>query len=371
MKSVWQESIERNEFSTLNGDAKTKVLIVGGGIAGILTAYFLQKEGVPYILVEKGKICGLTTGNTTAKITYQHGLIYHKILKSYGTDVAKMYLEAGKTAFHEYRKLCENIDCDYEIKDNFVYSIDDEKKLEKEMDALSKIGLNADFSTDLPLPFKTAGAVRFSNQAQFNPLKFLFHIAKGLNIYENTFVREINQNTAITNRGKITAEKIIIATHFPFINRHGSYFLKLYQHRSYVVALKGAQNVGGMYVDDENTGLSFRNYKDTLLLGGGGHRTGKQGGNWDELRRFSKENYPHSKEISYWAAQDCMSLDDIPYIGNYSKNTPNLYTATGFNKWGMTSSMVSAMILRDMILGRDNPFEEIFNPLLLRFGCFW
>ena len=273
-----------------------------------------------------------------------------------------MYLEAGKTAFHEYRKLCENIDCDYEIKDNFVYSIDDEKKLEKEMDALSKIGLNADFSTDLPLPFKTAGAVRFCNQAQFNPLKFLFHIAKGLNIYENTFVREINQNTAITNRGKITAEKIIIATHFPFINRHGSYFLKLYQHRSYVVALKGAQNVGGMYVDDENTGLSFRNYKDTLLLGGGGHRTGKQGGNWAELRRFAKENYPHSKEISYWAAQDCMSLDDIPYIGNYSKNTPNLYTATGFNKWGMTSSMVSAMILRDMILGKDNPFEEIFNP---------
>ncbi|MBQ2237291.1 MAG: FAD-dependent oxidoreductase [Clostridia bacterium] len=362
MKSVWQESIERNEFPTLNGDAKTKVLIVGGGIAGILTAYFLQKEGVPYILVEKGKICGLTTGNTTAKITYQHGLIYHKILKSYGTDGAKMYLEAGKTAFDEYRKLCENIDCDYEIKDNFVYSIDDEKKLEKEMDALSKIGFNADFSTDLPLPFKTAGAVRFSNQAQFNPLKFLFNISKGLNIYEDTFVREINQNTAITNRGKITAEKIIITTHFPFINRHGSYFLKLYQHRSYVVALKGAQNVGGMYVDDENTGLSFRNYKDTLLLGGGGHRTGKQGGNWDELRRFSKENYPHSKEISYWAAQDCMSLDDIPYIGNYSKNTPNLYTATGFNKWGMTSSMVSAMILRDMILGKDNPFEEIFNP---------
>ena len=362
MKSVWQESIERNEFPTLNGDAKTKVLIVGGGIAGILTAYFLQKEGVPYILVEKGKICGLTTGNTTAKITYQHGLIYHKILKSYGTDGAKMYLEAGKTAFDEYRKLCENIDCDYEIKDNFVYSIDDEKKLEKEMDALSKIGFNADFSTDLPLPIKTAGAVRFSNQAQFNPLKFLFHIAKGLNIYENTFVREINQNTAITNRGKITAEKIIIATHFPFINRHGSYFLKLYQHRSYVVALKGAQNVGGMYVDDENTGLSFRNYKDTLLLGGGGHRTGKQGGNWDELRRFSKVNYPHSKEVCFWAAQDCMSLDDIPYIGNYSKNTPNLYTATGFNKWGMTSSMVSAMILRDMILGKDNPFEEIFNP---------
>ena len=362
MKSVWQNEKRNMEFPTLNGDAKTKVLIVGGGIAGILTAYFLQKEGVPYILVEKGKICGLTTGNTTAKSTYQHGLIYHKILNSYGPDGAKMYLEAGKAAFHEYRKLCENIDCDYEIKDNFVYSIDDEKKLEKEMDALSKIGLNADFSTDLPLPFKTAGAVRFCNQAQFNPLKFLFHIAKGLNIYENTFVREINQNTAITNRGKITAEKIIIATHFPFINRHGSYFLKLYQHRSYVVALKGAQNVGGMYVDDENTGLSFRNYKDMLLLGGGGHRTGKQGGNWEELRRFAKENYPHSKEISYWAAQDCVSLDDIPYIGNYSKNTPNLYTATGFNKWGMTSSMVSAMILRDMILERDNPFEEIFKP---------
>jgi glycine/D-amino acid oxidase-like deaminating enzyme len=189
-----------------------------------------------------------------------------------------MYLEVGKAAFDEYRKLCENIDCDYEIKDNLVYSLDDEKKLEKEMDALLKIGFNADFSTDLPLPIKTAGAVRFSNQAQFNPLKFLFHIAKGLNTYENTFVREINQNTAITNRGKITAEKIIITTHFPFINRHGSYFLKLYQHRSYVLALENAKNFNGMYVDEDDKGLSFRNYGNITLLGGGGHRTGKDGG---------------------------------------------------------------------------------------------
>ena len=126
--------------------------------------------------------------------------------------------------------------------------------------------------------------------------------------------------------------------------------------------MKNAQNVSGMYVDGKKTGLSFRNYGNFLLLGGGSHRTGKQGGNWAELREFAKNNYPDAKEVTSWAAQDCMSLDEIPYIGNYSKNTPDLYVATGFNKWGMTSSMVSAMILSDMIQGKKNDYAEVFNP---------
>lgn len=362
MKSVWQKSVEIPKFPKLKGDIHTDVLIIGGGISGILTAYFLQKRGVKYVLAEKGRICSGITKNTTAKITFQHGIIYHKILEDSGLQIAQKYLRANETALKMYAELCRNTDCDYEAKDNFVYSTDNRQILENEIRALQKIGYNAEFCESIPLPLKTVGAVKFPNQAQFNPLKFIAAIADGLDIYENTFIREMIDNTAVTDNGRIYAEKVVAATHFPFINKHGSYFLKLYQHRSYVIALENAQNVGGMYVDENRKGLSFRNYNNLLLLGGGGHRTGKDGGNWDELRRFADKAYPDSQEEYFWAAQDCMSLDGIPYIGKYSKRTPNFYTASGFNKWGMTSAMVSAMIISDMITGKKNEFAEVFSP---------
>ncbi|MEE1043615.1 MAG: FAD-dependent oxidoreductase, partial [Clostridia bacterium] len=166
----------------------------------------------------------------------------------------------------------------------------------------------------------------------------------------------------ITNNGKIRADKIIVTTHFPFINNHGGYFLKLYQHRSYVSAFKNVPSFDGMYVDEDKNGMSFRSYDDYMLIGGSGHRTGKQSGAWGDIEAFTKKHYTDAKLSYRWAAQDCISLDGIPYIGNYSKKTPDLYVATGFNKWGMTSSMVSAMILTDMVQGIRNEFAEVFSP---------
>lgn len=362
MRSLWKATASLPEFPELVGDVRTDVLIIGGGIAGILTAYLLHEKGVKYVLVEKGRICSGTTGNTTAKITFQHGLIYDKILKSDGTEAARKYFAANRAAFDKYAELCGKTDCDYEIKDNYVYSTDDRRKLEKEVEALEKIGYIADLCENVPLPVKTVGAVKFPDQAQFNPLKFLSSVAEGLNIYENTFVREMRGNTAVTDKGKIRADTVIAATHFPFINKHGSYFLKLYQHRSYVIALENAQDVNGMYVDECDTGLSFRNYEGLLLLGGGGHRTGKKSGNWAELRAFAAKKYPDSREKHFWATQDCMSLDGIPYIGRYSAKTHGFYVASGFNKWGMTGSMTAAMLLSDMILGKRNGFASVFDP---------
>lgn len=362
MKSIWQET-ELPKFPSLNGDMHTDVLIIGGGIAGILTAYFLQENNINYVLVEKERICNGTTQNTTAKITFQHGLIYHKILKSNGIEASQKYLYAQKAAFDKYAKLCQNIDCDYEVKDNYVYSQNEQSKLANEMKALDKIGYKqAKFYPSLPLPIQTVGAVQFPHQAQFNPLKFISALVKGLNIYEHTCVKEMEKNIAVTDKGRIYAKVVITATHFPFINKHGSYFLKLYQHRSYVIALKDAEKFDGMYVDECRKGFSFRNYQDFLLLGGGGHRTGKEGGNWKELRSLAQKAYPHAKEKFFWAAQDCMSLDDIPYIGKYSKNAPFFYVESGFNKWGMTNSMVAAMIICDIILGKSNDYADVFNP---------
>lgn len=360
-RSLWQER-EIQSFNELNGDKKTDVLIIGGGLAGVLTAYFLEKKGVNYILVEKDKICQKTTANTTAKITLQHGLVYHKLLKSRGFNTTQGYYEANKKALKTYGEICKEIDCDFCVKDNFVYSTKEDNRLEMEMEALSKIGCKAEFLSELPIPVCIKGAVCVPNQAEFHPLKFISEISKNLNIYENTKVLEMIGNTAVTERGKIFAKRVVVATHFPFLNKHGSYFLKLYQHRSYVLALENAKDVKGMYVDEDNSGLSFRNYKNYLLLGGGGHRTGKNGGGKEALRKFKERYYPDAQEIFSWATQDCMSVDSSAYIGKYSASTKNLYVATGFNKWGMTGSMVSAQILSDMLTGKKNEYEEVFNP---------
>ena len=362
MDSIWIENVVRPAFPTMPGSLKTDVLIIGGGMAGLLCAHMLKKAGVDCILVEAKKICDGTTCDTTAKITLQHGLIYDKLIRQFGQEKAHMYLQAQQKALREFSRLCQNIACDYEKQDSFVYSVNDRAKIEKEITALNSLGCKARFSNGEVMPFPVAGAVGVKNQAQFHPLKFAFEITKNLPIYENTKVLELAPGKVLTNRGQISCKKIIVATHFPLLNKHGSYYLKLYQHRSYVLALEGAQKVDGMYVDEDKKGLSFRNYGDYLLLGGGSHRTGKEGGNWRELEAFTRIHYPSAWIAEKWATQDCMSLDSVPYIGQYSKNTPDLYVATGFNKWGMTSSMVAAMILTDLVQGRENEYAPVFSP---------
>ena len=356
MQSVWNTTAELPRFPSLDKEIKVKVLIIGGGMSGLLTAYFLHHQGVDYALVEKSRLMGGTSGNTTAKLTAQHGLIYHKLKDPAG------YLRANLDALQEYERLCSKIKCNYHKRDNYVYSVDNRQKLEQELEILHRIGYPASYVKKLPLPIQTAGAVCFPGQAEFHPLQFAAELAKDLHIYENTAVLQMIGNTAITEKAKIRADKVIVATHFPFINKHGSYFLKLYQHRSYVLALKNAQDLNGMYVDDNKTGLSFRNYNEYLLLGGGGHRTGQQGGNWNELRNFVHHYYPKAKEVCFWSAQDCMSLDDMPYIGEYSMFSKGLYVACGFNKWGMTGSMVAAMLLSDLVTEKKNEYAQLFNP---------
>ena len=360
--SIWTQTARFPRFEPLKQDLKTDVLVIGGGIAGLLCAYLLDQAGVAYALVEAEQICGGITKDTTAKITVQHGLIYDQLVRTFGLEKARMYLHINQQALEKYRALSQTIDCDFHDRSSAVYSMNDRRKIEKEVESLLKLGFPAKFTSELPLPFSVAGAVCFEGQAQFHPLKFLSTIARKLHIFENTRVLELMPGAAVTQHGTIKAEKIIVATHFPFLNKHGSYFLKLYQHRSYVLALKNTPEVRDMYVDESDTGLSFRSYGELLLLGGGGHRTGKKGGGWAELEAFAHQHYPNAQVAERWATQDCITLDNVPYVGQYSKHTPNLYVTTGFNKWGMTSAMASAMLLVDLVLGNENPCAELFSP---------
>ena len=249
-----------------------------------------------------------------------------------------------------------------ETKPAFVYTTGSTEKLEKELRALERIGAKAGYRDSLPLPFAVTGAIEFEDQAQFHPLLLAAGIAAGLTIYEHTPARGFEGNTVYTDKVRIEAKKILIATHFPIINKHGGYFLKLFQDRSYVLALENAPDPAGMFIGAESCGPSIRSSGDLLLFGGGAHPTGKKGGGYAELEALARSCYPGARIKYRWAAQDCMSLDGIPYIGRYGKNTPELYVATGFNKWGMTSSMVSAMILSDLLLERENPYAKVFSP---------
>jgi glycine/D-amino acid oxidase-like deaminating enzyme len=208
MTSIWQKTAELPTFPSLEKDIKTDVLIIGGGQAGILTAYKLKEKGVNCIVVEKDRICQKVTGNSTAKITSQHGFCYSKIIKSNGFESAKMYLHANELALREYEKLCKNIPCDFEKKDNFVYTLENMKLIDDELEALWKMGFDAEFQDKLPLPIKPIGAIKFKNQAQFNVLRFVKGIVKDLKVYENTFVKKIDGTSAITEKSKIIHKEV-------------------------------------------------------------------------------------------------------------------------------------------------------------------
>ncbi len=362
MHSIWTNTADKPTFDALQGDSQTDVLIVGGGLTGILCAYLLEKAGVDYTLIEAKEIGSGVTRNTTAKVTFQHGLIYDTLIRKYGIEVARQYHRANARALEHYRSLCRQLDCPFEPQDAYVYSLHDSRAIEWEVAAYQAIGVAADFVTDTPLPFPVAGAVRVKNQGQIHPLHLLYKLAEPLNIREHTKLVNLTPDCAETDRGKIRYNKAIFATHFPILNKHGWYFLKLYQHRSYVLALENARTVDGMYVDADKKGLSFRRYGDLLLLGGGGHRTGKQGGSYAELTAFAEKHYPRARIVARFATQDCMSLDGIPYIGRYSPKTPQLLVATGYNKWGFTSAMAAAELLRDEICGIPNENSAVFSP---------
>lgn len=362
MESVWFGTSELPVYPTLKQDIETDVLVIGGGLTGLLCAYQLQEKGKKCVVAEADTIMSGTSGSTTAKITSQHGLIYTKLVRRFGKPTAALYYQANQQALSEYRRLSKRFPCEFEAEDAFIYTCGDRSEVEREYLLTKLVGGRAYLEQDLPLPMPVTGAVRLPEQAQFHPVKFAAGIAKNLTIYEHTMVKKLRGTTGETDGGNVRAKYVIVATHFPFIDRRGLYFMKLYQQRSYVLGLETGKPLSGMYLDAVENGLSFRMAGELLLLGGGGHRTGKKGGGFQSLKDAADRLYPHAKVRYHWAAQDCMTLDDLPYIGHYSPNMKNVYVATGFGKWGMTNAMVSALLLRDLILGEENPWEKIFAP---------
>ncbi|MBP3460528.1 MAG: FAD-dependent oxidoreductase [Lachnospiraceae bacterium] len=371
MKSVWEEAVEIGERKSLEGNLDVDVAVIGAGMAGILTAFALKCQGKNVVVLEADRIGSGQTGKTTAKITAQHGLIYHKMIRRYGVEKASVYARANRVAIDAFEWIVKErkIDCHFKRVPAYLYSTTDDRKLKKEAEAAEVLGIRAFFTRETELPFEVKGAVCFQDQAQFHPLLFVKEIAKELTIYEKTKVLSVRGHKIETEGGTVTAEHIVFATHYPITNLPGFYFLRQHQERSYVLAVSGVKRPEGIYYGIDKKGISFRSTEEALLLGGGGHRTGenKKGGAYEELVKAAEQYFPQYEEKARWSAQDCMPHDGIPFIGKYSVFRPYWYVATGFQKWGMTSSMLSAIIICDRICGRDNPYERLFKPQRFHF----
>jgi glycine/D-amino acid oxidase-like deaminating enzyme/nitrite reductase/ring-hydroxylating ferredoxin subunit len=382
-QSYWIASTSTTDYPKLEEDIKVDVLIIGGGMAGISSAYMLAKEGVKVAILEADRILQGTTGHTTAKITSQHGLIYNKIKNKMSMEFAQQYADANESAVRFIEKTQNelHIDCDFTSQPSYVFTRQDEyvQKIKDEVETASKLGIKASFVEEIPFNFPIKAAVRFENQAQFHPRKYLLGLAeeitkKGVSIFEQTRAIDIEENGAyvVTTKDgkKVTAEKVIIASHYPFYNKHGMYFARIYPERSYAIAIKAKEKFpGGMYVSAEDPAKSLRSQTsdngELIIISGEHHKTG-QGKDttchYEALIAFAKD-YFTVEDIPYrWSTQDCMTIDDVPYIGHYTSNTPNLYVATGFRKWGMTNSTVSAMILSDLIVRGKSPYQDVYNP---------
>jgi glycine/D-amino acid oxidase-like deaminating enzyme/nitrite reductase/ring-hydroxylating ferredoxin subunit len=383
-ESYWIDSTPETTYPQLDEDITVDVAVVGGGLVGITTAWLLKKEGLRVAVLEADRICQGTTAHSTAKITSQHGLIYDTIKKQFGIELARQYADANENAVLTMAEVIKeyNIDCDFKWQPAYMYTQQDNyvQKIENEARVASELGIDAYYLNKIPLPFDIKAAVRFDGQAQFHPRKYVLEIAKmipgdGCQIYENTRAIDIEEGTphaVITKRGKkVTASKVVLASHFPFYDGMGLYFARMYPERSYILGVKMADKFpDGMYITAENPGRSLRSqrYKDEemVLVAGEHHKTAHGEPNmmnhYKYLRDFAVETFNVVNFPYRWSTQDYYTVDKIPYIGHLRSDKPNIYVATGFRKWGISTSTVSAMLIRDLIVHGESPWQDVFNP---------
>lgn len=383
MSSYWIESTKNLEkdYPTLSEDLSVDVCIIGAGLVGITSAYYLSDSDLKIAVIERDKICSHVSGMSTAKITSQHNLFYDYLITSYGSDFAKGYLEANQEAINNIKNIIEQekIDCDFSMQDSYVYAYSKEEltDIHKEVKAVQSLGFPCEFVKELPLPIESVGAIKFPSQAQFNPRKYVLSLCdiitkKGISIYTNTVARKIDKSDVdyiiSTDKNSIRAKYVILATHYPIVNFPGFYFLKMYQSMSYVIAADTKCELPeGMYINSTIPTYSFRTTpyenKKLLIVAGSDHKTGEQinlENAYAILENKVKELYPQSEILYKWCTEDCISLDKIPYIGDFSSIMPNLYVATGFKKWGISFSNIASKIITDKILGKENKYENLF-----------
>ncbi len=383
-KSYWREINDIPSFTSLPSDMETDVVIIGAGLTGVTAAYLLRNSGLKVIVVEGRTMFTGTTAFTTAKITAQHGPIYQQLISTFGKEKAKMYYEANMDAKNYMELLVSQhgIECDYEKADAYIYAEteDGAEVLQKEMEAYNALDIKSSSLTKkTELPFQIKTALKLENQGQFHPLKYAKvliekSVEKGVQFFEQSRAKTVSSGHTVEmmDGKKIKAKKVLVCSHFPFNDGEGLYFARMHPERSYVVAAKAREgDPKGMYINVEKPTRSIRNTLGGdgtryLLIGGEGHITGRFDGdtveNYEKLAMYGREQFNIESFDYRWSAQDLVTLDQLPYVGPITSGNEDVLVATGYAKWGMTNSTVAARIMADNVLGKDNPYAELYSP---------
>jgi glycine/D-amino acid oxidase-like deaminating enzyme/nitrite reductase/ring-hydroxylating ferredoxin subunit len=380
--SYWVDSTPETTHPQLDRDLSVDVAIVGGGMLGVTAALMLKRQGASVALIEAGRIAGGVTAYTTAKVASSHGVHYSEVASSFGEEAARQYAQAQEEALERMQGLVDELglDCDWRRKPSFVYSIDpsERERMERETEACLAAGLPVTLVGEAPeLPFPIVAAVRYDNQAEFHPRKYLLGLARevpgdGSFVFERS--RVVSAGDGDTGRVTtaegytVTANDVIVATHFPFMDR-GLYFARQHAERSYAmgVYVDGGHDVSGMYLSTESPSHTLRSIPtergEMLLVGGESHKVGQA----DEEERYAKlegwarQNFKVS-EIAYrWSTQDAMTVDGVPFIGKLNPGAKSFWVGTGFRKWGLTNGTAAATILAGAIGGNPVSYAGVFD----------
>lgn len=378
--SLWLATTPRTNYPSFQAGLSVDVAIIGGGIVGLTAATLLKEQGKTVAVLEATRIVEGVTGNTTAKVTSLHNLIYDYLIEHFGEEKARAYADANQVAIEQIATFVHDkqIDCDFIRTSAYTYteSEEDVDKIKAEVTAALKLGLPASFTDETPLPFPVKGAVRFNNQAQFHPRKYLLALAQdipgeGSYIFENTRVLSYSDDEPCvvkTDQGTIKAHDVIVATHFP-LNDKALYATRLRAHRSYVLAARLSEPVPqGMFITPDSS--HTMRYQPTavgdfLLVGGEGHPVGEGGdtvARYQRIEQWARTHFAVDDIVYRWSTQDNQSLDKLPYVGRYSPVAKHVYVAAGFGGWGMTNSTAAGLLLRDLIMAQENAWAEVYDP---------
>lgn len=371
-------SIHKPTYPELINDAETDVVIVGGGITALNSAYLLKKSGLKVIVLEKHNLSSGTTGGTTGKVTSQHGLFYADIQRRLGKQTAKLYGQANQQAIEKIEQIIkkEKIKCEWSRADNYVYTSDPNKLNDFKLEAriAKQLGLPASFESKLDLPFEVKGAVKFAHQAKFQASDYVDGLAKivngqGSHVYENSEVKSFHDGEPVyvaTRKAKVIAKHIIVATKVPAapLIARLSYCIEEFPTTSYIVASKINTNLKGMYISPDKDNYSILPLSDFLLIGGVNHLPiiANHKTHYRKLAKYGAQHFGMKKIDYMWRAMDYISYDSVPLIGGVYPWSKHMYTATAFQKWGLSTSMVAASILHDLIFEKVNPWAKIFQP---------
>lgn len=380
--SYWNLTGEKTHYPRLDRSLSTDVLIIGGGIAGITCAYCLAQKGANPVLVEAGTLADGTSGNTTGKITVQHGIVYYKLREKYGLQAAKNYADSqsGALDFVKAAVQRESIDCQLAGNTAYVYAENESERdtLQKEYETAQKIGIQAELLDAMDFPSGNKGLLAYQDQLVFHPVRYLEGLAKaaaekGAEIYCDTKAIKLEDGDIKTvyfeNDLTIQAKHVVMATQYPFYDGPNLFFTRLYPKRAYGIAVRAKRDwPDGSYINVGDPARSIRTHVENgeriLIIVGENHDTGRgyedMALHYEHLIEFADQVAGVKEVLARWSAQDYDTPDELPYIGRISDHS-NIYAAAGFRKWGLSNGTLSGMLISDLVTTGKCRFEGLYS----------